>query len=127
MDSDRRLIRTLRYLLLALLMIECLPLNSATALPELGLTWKNVRVGGVKSAVFTTFCDSRGIIWLGTNRGLYFYDGISTHQIDAEKLAGVQIYSIVEYNGQLYIGSNNGLMIYDYRQGRIVKMIKNSP
>lgn len=127
MDSDRRLIRTLRYLLLALLMIECLPLNSATALPELGLTWKNVRVGSVKNAVFTTFCDSRGIIWLGTNRGLYFYDGISTHQIDAEKLAGVQIYSIVEYNGQLYIGSNNGLMIYDYRQGRIVKMIKNSP
>ena len=55
--------------------------SSAPQLPELELLWKNVSVDGKKTAVFCLFKDSRGIMWLGTNSGLYFYDGVTTHSV----------------------------------------------
>ena len=86
-------------------------------LPKSELTWKNVTVGGKKTAVFCMFRDSHGIMWVGTNSGLYFYDGVTVHPIGENELFGAQIYSIVEKDGQLYIGSNNGLLVYDYKTG----------
>lgn len=86
-------------------------------LTEPELTWKNVIVDGKKTAVFCMFRDSHGIMWIGTNSGLYFYDGVTVHPIGGEELFGAQIYAIVEKDGQLYIGGNNGLMVYDYKTG----------
>ena len=83
-------------------------------LPESELTWKNVTVDGKKTAVFCMFRDSRGIMWAGTNSGLYFYDGVTVHTVGKNELFGTQIYSIVEYEDRLYIGGNNGLLVYDY-------------
>ena len=87
---------------------------SVPQLPEPELSWKNVIVDNKKTAVFCLFRDSRGIMWLGTNSGLYFYDGVTTHPVGENELFGTQIYSIVEKDDKLYIGSNNGLLIYDY-------------
>ncbi len=58
-------------------------------------------------------------MWLGTNSGLYFYDGVATHPVGKNELFGNQIYSIVEMEDRLYIGSNNGLLIYDYLSGNV--------
>lgn len=63
--------------------------------------------------------DSRGIMWLGTNSGLYFYDGVTVHTAVKEELSGTQIYSLIEHEGRLYIGGNNGLLSYDYESGTL--------
>ncbi len=94
-------------------------ISSAPYLPEPELSWKNVTVGDKKTAVFCLFMDSRGIMWLGTNSGLYFYDGVTTHPVGRTELSGTQVYSIVEKDNNLYIGSNNGLLIYDYSSGLV--------
>ncbi len=88
-------------------------------LPETELTWKNVTVDGRKTAVFCIFRDSRGIMWIGTNNGLFFYDGVTVHPVGRDVMTGTQIYSIVEHEGKLFLGGNNGLMTYDYKKGTV--------
>ena len=73
-------------------------------LPEQELAWKNVTVDGKKTAVYSMYRDSGGIMWIGTNSGLYFYDGVTVHPVAHDAWAGTQIYSIVEYDGRLYLG-----------------------
>ncbi len=114
---------TAKYVFRRILLVLALSVpsygNSAPQLPEPELSWKNVAVESKKTAVFCLFRDSRGLMWLGTNSGLYFYDGVATHPIGRNELFGNQIYSIVEREDKLYIGSNNGLLIYDYLSGEV--------
>ena len=93
--------------------------SSIPQLPELEITWKNVLVDGKKITVYSFFNDSRGIMWLGTNSGLYFYDGATTHSVGENELFGTQIYSIIEKDNKLFLGSNNGLLTYDYLSGTV--------
>lgn len=92
---------------------------AVSRLPESDLCWKNVIVGGKTTTVFTLFRDSRGMMWFGTNSGLFFYDGINTHPVGENELFGSQIYSLVEKDNRLFIGSNNGLLVFDYQSGKI--------
>ncbi len=107
--------------LIILLEIIYFPLLSfpAPQLPESDLSWKNVVVDGKKTAVFCLYKDSHGIMWLGTNSGLFFFDGVSTHPVGETELFGLQIYSVLEDDNKLYLGSNNGLLIYDYTVGKV--------
>lgn len=98
-----------------------------SSLPDPDLVWKNISVGGKKTTVFCLFSDSRGLMWLGTNSGLYFYDGISTHAVGDNEMFGVQIYAIVENNGYLYMGSNNGLLRYEYSTGKMKPIEEYTP
>ena len=93
--------------------------RAAAHLPEPELTWKNVTVDGTKTAVFCMYRDSRGIMWMGTNSGLYFFDGVSVHAIGKTELFGTQIYAIAERNGNLYLGGNNGLLVYNFATGEM--------
>ncbi len=107
----------LKVFLAVMIMIASGKSIAAPQLPEPELSWKNVAVDGKKTSVFCIFKDTRGIMWLGTNSGLYFYDGVTTHPVGDSQLAGTQIYSILEKDDRLYIGSNNGLLVYDYASG----------
>lgn len=112
--------RLLRFLLTIIISIAAADSSySAPRLPEAELSWKNITVDGKKTAVFCLFMDSRGIMWLGSNSGLYFYDGVTAHPVGRDELSGIQIYAIVEKDDCLYIGSNNGLLIYDYSTGTV--------
>ena len=111
--------RLLKIICIILAMIGPWKAFSAPQLPEPEFSWKNVAVDGKKTAVFCIFRDSRGIMWLGTNSGLYFYDGITTHPVGETEIFGTQVYSIVEKNNRLFIGSNNGLLTYDYASGQV--------
>ena len=82
------------------------------------LEWKNVRIDGKKVVVFNLFADSQGLMWVGTNSGLYFYDGVNAHAVGRDGMFGTQVYAIVEKDLRLYIGSNNGLSVYNYLTGR---------
>ena len=111
------------------LAILCIPAKTASAmqLPDSERLWKNVTVDGRKTAVFSMYMDSHGIMWLGTNNGLHFYDGVTTHPVGEAELFGLQIYSIQEHDNKLYIGSNNGLLVYDYQSGKIEQCTVPTP
>ncbi|MDE6346863.1 MAG: helix-turn-helix domain-containing protein [Muribaculaceae bacterium] len=121
--------RNIAGALLYVLSVLLLPMQAhgAAQLPEPELSWKNVNVDGNKTAVFCIFKDSRDIVWLGTNNGLYFYDGVTSHPVGETELYGTQVYSIVENNDRLYIGCNNGLMVYDYATGLVSGGITDAP
>lgn len=104
-------------LLIFIFSVGQLPAHGVLQLPDSDLSWKNVTVNGKKRAVFCIFRDSRDIVWLGTNSGLYFYDGVATHPVGDAGFTGTQVYSIAEKDNRLYVGSNNGLLIYDYQSG----------
>lgn len=117
MNGIGRIIGMLMFLLAGMAGAGVTEMWAVPQLPEPGLAWKNVTVDGKKTAVYSIFRDSRGIMWAGTNNGLYFYEGVAVHPVGKEELAGAQIYAIAEYDGKLYLGSNNGLLVYDYATG----------
>lgn len=100
---------------------------SLPTLPDPEPTWKNVRVDGKKVAVFCFYKDSRDLMWLGTNNGLYFYDGVTPRPVCEDILKATQIYSLVEKDGKLFLGTNNGLKSFDYIAGKISHDLTSSP
>lgn len=76
-------------------------------LPEPGLVWKNVTVDGKKTAVYCIYRDSRGIMWIGTNRGLYFYDGVAVHPVCRNDLSGIQIHAMASHVRQTLFALKN--------------------
>lgn len=121
--NDMKRMKQITTRMISLIMITmssiCMEVRAIPQLPESDLTWKNVTVDEKKTAVFCMYRDSRGIMWIGTNSGLYFYDGVTVHPVGQNELFGTQIYSIIERKGQLYLGGNNGLLIYDYENGML--------
>lgn len=115
----RRVTFWLIFFMIAVLSGATIKSGAVARLPEPELAWKNVSVDGKKTAVFCIFRDSHGIMWIGTNNGLYFYDGINVHPVGKNELYGTQVYSIVEKDGRLYIGGNNGLFVFDYKTGSV--------
>jgi len=61
--------------------------------------------------------DTQGLIWIGTNKGLFSYDGYSTQQhFTFGDSTNTLIYSILIYdNIYLLLGTDNGLLIYNYQ------------
>lgn len=116
-----------RTFCVVLLLTAAVTAVAAPQLPKAGLDWKNIGVGTRKTAVFDIFRDHRGLMWLGTNDGLYFYDGVNTRHIESDELAGTQIHDIAEYDGRLYLGTNNGLVEYDFTTGALKPAGKDYP
>lgn len=119
MKAKKGYIYMIRVVVLLLILTFPYGGEAATRLPASDLAWKNIAVDGKKMTVFCLYTDSRGLIWLGTNSGLYFYDGIAAKAVCENEMSGLQIYSIVEKDGSLYLGSNNGLQIYKFKTGDI--------
>ena len=88
-------------------------------LPERELAWRNLGCEDPLTSVYCIFGDSSGEMWLGTNNGLYFFDGAKTHKIGRTELGEYHIYALQEYDGEIYIGTNNGLFIYNKRTGKV--------
>ncbi len=83
-------------------------------------TFDNINVADA-STVCSIAQDSQGIMWLGTERGLYSYDGYRTipHNTaaDGSSLA-TRIHSMLIFHNIIYMGTERGLFVYDILKGR---------
>lgn len=77
----------------------------------------NIYLGTEASVISCFLQDSEGLIWVGSNKGLFSYDGYSTQQhFTYGERTNTRIYcGIIADNTYLYLGTDNGILIYNYR------------
>lgn len=83
-------------------------------------TFDNVNIAGA-SAVCSITQDEQGLMWFGTEHGLYAFDGYRTipHNVTADCTnANTRIHSMYMHHNMLYLATEHGLLVYDIRLGR---------
>ncbi len=73
--------------------------------------------------------DSLGFLWIGTNEGLYRYDGYNLKQYEANpKIVGSSIITKIYFTsrGDLFVGTRGGLLLYNKAKDLFVNF-KNDP
>lgn len=73
------------------------------------------------NTVLSSLQDSKGFLWFGTKDGLNRFDGYSFKRFqyktnDKKQLLGNYVESLLELDGHIYAGTDNGLFQYDYKQ-----------
>ncbi|GIZ09725.1 hybrid sensor histidine kinase/response regulator transcription factor [Flavobacterium sp. UMI-01] len=92
----------------------------------------NIQGALFNKKVNTLFVDSIGFLWIGTNSGLYRYDGHNLIEyqnsvFDTYSIPNNSINSIVEdNNNNLWIGSESFLIYYDRKQNKFNGYYKNN-
>lgn len=78
-------------------------------------TFKNISLPVDANIVNTIFQDDSGMIWLGTMRGLYSYNGYDLHEyVDETYSGGNPIFAIVQVTKDyLCLGTDNGVRWFD--------------
>ncbi len=83
-----------------------------------GKQFANVGIGG-GVAVYAIGQDADGMVWIGTDRGLYSYDGYrAVERFGRGSGHDVRIYSLCVDSVRIYLGTDTGVLIYDIRKGR---------
>ncbi|MDR1089819.1 MAG: hypothetical protein LBL79_01980, partial [Prevotella sp.] len=80
-------------------------------------SFRNIIPSSEASTVNCFVQDTQGLIWIGTNKGLFCYNGYSTQQhfVFGEK-TNTLIHAIVTYgDSHLYLCTDNGILIYNYK------------
>lgn len=83
-------------------------------------TFDNVSIAEAPS-VCSFAQDEQGILWFGTEHGLYSYDGYRTipHNTNTDNTtASTRVHSILMHHNMLYMATERGLLVYDIRKGR---------
>lgn len=92
-------------------------------------TFSNVAIAEA-STVCSIAQDEQGMVWLGTENGLYSYDGYRTIQhntsADGTPMA-TRIHSMLVSHNIIYMGTERGLLVYDIRSGRYGQPQGQSP
>ncbi|MCU0352883.1 MAG: histidine kinase [Cytophagales bacterium] len=70
--------------------------------------------------IYCTYQDSNGLVWFGTDEGLYSYDGYEYRHYDNEVQGDFAVGHILEVNGNLWLGClhHSGLWIFDKASGK---------
>ncbi|MDR0865147.1 MAG: helix-turn-helix domain-containing protein [Candidatus Symbiothrix sp.] len=78
-------------------------------------TFENIVLSADASAINCFAQDYQGLIWMGSNRGLYSYDGFSA-QAHTSIETNNQVYCILILNkSHLCLGTDNGVFFYNYQ------------
>lgn len=83
-------------------------------------SFQNVSIADA-SPVYSIAQDEQGIMWFGTDHGLYAYDGYRSipHNTDADGTPVItRVHSMCIFKDMLYMATERGLMAYDIRRGR---------
>lgn len=77
----------------------------------------NISLGAEASFISCFLQDTQGLIWIGTNKGLFSYDGYSSqpHFVFGERVNTWIYCGVVADSTYLYLGADNGLLIYNYK------------
>jgi signal transduction histidine kinase/ligand-binding sensor domain-containing protein/AraC-like DNA-binding protein len=106
----------------------CLLLSVQTSAQIGAYSFETVETEADANTVYSIATDSCGLMWIGTNQGLNFYDGYKLHHCyDQGKKSNTHIYSILARGNRFYLGSDNGLLIYDLATDRYIDTGKESP
>lgn len=79
--------------------------------------FENISLGTGASVISYFLQDDQGLIWIGSNKGLFSYDGYTTqpHFVFDDK-TNTQIYcGVIAGHTFLYLGSDNGVLIYNIK------------
>ena len=92
-------------------------------------TFSNIAIAEA-STVCSIAQDEQGMVWLGTENGLYSYDGYRTipHNTSADGTSmATRIHSMLVSHNIIYMGTERGLLVYDIRSGRYGQPAEHSP
>ena len=92
-------------------------------------TFSNISIAEA-STVCSIVQDEQGMVWLGTEGGLYSYDGYRTipHNTSANGTTiATRIHSMLVSHNIIYMGTERGLLVYDIRSGRYKQPLGQSP
>lgn len=92
-------------------------------------TFSNISIAEA-STVCSIAQDEQGMVWLGTEGGLYSYDGYRTipHNTSANGTTiATRIHSMLVSHNIIYMGTERGLLVYDIRSGRYKQPLGQSP
>ena len=96
------------FLIFALLFAAAFP---AVAGSSDAYVWHNVKIGEPMTTAYCMHRAADGMAWIGTNHGLYTYDGYRARHVLADApLFDSQVYGVVELSDTCYLGTNNGLL-----------------
>lgn len=78
--------------------------------------FSNIFPNGEAYNIYTFSQDQQGLIWFGTNKGLFSYDGYSAQQhFRLGEASNTLVHSILVYDHRyLFLGTDNGVLMYDY-------------
>ena len=83
------------------------------------MQFNRIRTNTDASVIGCIMQDSCGMIWTGTNKGLFSYDGYSFYQHNTENgNYEVRIYCGVIHSDSIFIGTDNGLISYNKKDGK---------
>lgn len=80
-------------------------------------SFDNINLGTEASVISCFLQDTQGLLWIGSNKGLFSYDGYSTQpHFTFDQRSNTRIYcGVLADSTRLYLGADNGLLIYNYR------------
>ena len=85
--------------------------------------FENINPGTGASVISCFLQDGQGLMWIGSNKGLFSYDGytVQPHFTFDEK-SNTQIYcGVIIDQTDLYLGADNGVLIYNIKTDRYEK------
>jgi len=73
--------------------------------------------------------DNQGLIWIGSDKGLFSYDGYTTQpHFTFDERSNTHIYcGVIVDKTRLYLGADNGILIYNIRTDKYEKPAINFP
>lgn len=117
-----------RHIVTVIILLLMLPSNVAGQKSDYSL-FENISFGAEATVISCFLQDTQGLIWIGSNKGLFSYDGYSSqpHFAFGER-SNTRIHcgEVVD-STYLYMGADNGLLIYNYRTDTYEEPITNSP
>lgn len=79
------------------------------------------------STILAVEQDGQGIVWLGTERGLYSFDGYQCYpHYRPHTFTESRVHCILRSGQRLYLGADNGLLVYDIRRN-VYERVAKSP
>lgn len=87
-------------------------------------SFENIGLGPEASVINCFLQDNQGLIWIGSDKGLFSYDGytVQQHFTPGEYSNSYINCGVIVDSTYLYLGTDNGLLIYNYRTDRYEKM-----